>query len=429
MGNTLSEALWGKPEVVYVDKYKDITEEKVREAKEKKARQLREQAERERREIQEAERREEERRRQQQQQEEQEKQKEAERLRRLQQESRGQKKKLLRYNFGDKHGLRNFASIDKRDIQRSGLRIGVIGPTGSGKSSFINTCERAMKLTEKGTCETQTSGAEGTTIVQEYLDDIGSKFCLVDTRGFFNYGEKEFTAMTNIVYGRLRPGEKIDLDSAEEAGKDDSWDAFSNGLHAIVIVLAATHKDPLLYSGQHMTNLNTIREFMKPRGISPVTVVTHVDQVRDEKELNKIKLKASAATGSPPSHVYFIENYHPGHNDRDFSIELRAMEILNSALLVGERYVRIHKQQQQYAAEERQAAAVQCGANEPIEGFFRRLCDTRHIPYDKTESVIAHLKEEDVTTAKLLRDNWDDLEAELQITSRMKTYVREMLFK
>ncbi|XP_078602553.1 uncharacterized protein LOC144876771 [Branchiostoma floridae x Branchiostoma japonicum] len=416
------------PKIEYVDKYRDITDDKVREAKEKKARELREQAERERKEIQEAERRDEARRRHQQQQEEQEKQREAARLRQLQHEALGEREKLLKYCFGDKHGLRSFDSINIRDMQQSkrGIRIGMFGPSGSGKSCFINTCERTMKLTDRGSAEIQTSGAEGTILVQEYLDDIeGCKFCLVDTRGFFKYSVDEYLAMTNIVYGRILPGEKIDLEGAKKVDKDDSWDTFTNWLHAIVIVLSAT--DPLLVNGNHRINLTEIRGFMKPRGIAPVCVVTHVDEVRDKSELDKIKMKASAATGSPESHVFFIENYHPNHNERDFNIELRAMEILNSALTVGERYVKIHKQRGQYEEEKKQAAAGQSTEEESIDDLFQRLCDTKHIPHAKVEPVIALLKEEDVTTTRLFRDNWDDLEDELPISSRMKTYIKDAL--
>eukprot|EP00058_Branchiostoma_floridae_P026011 XP_002611501.1 hypothetical protein BRAFLDRAFT_63864 [Branchiostoma floridae] len=416
-----------QPRIVYVDKYKDITADKVREAQERTARQLREQAERERREIQEAERRDEERRQQQQQREEQEKQREAERLSKLQQTALDEREKLLKYCFGDKHGLRSFDSLNIRDMQQSdrGIRIGMFGPSGSGKSSFINTCERAIKLTPKGSCEIQTSGAEGTILVQEYLDDIGSKFCLVDSRGFFTFSVSEFMAMTNIVYGRILPGEKIDLKGAKKVDKDDSWDTFTNWLHAVVIVLSA--RDPNLLNGNHQTNLNTIRGFMKPRGIAPVCVVTHVDEVRDKSQLDQIKTKASAATGSPESHVFFIENYHPEHNERDCNIELRAMEIINSALTVGERYVKIHKQQQQYEEEEKQAASGQSKEEESIDSLFQRLCDTKHIPPAKVEPVITLLKEEDVTTTRLLRDNWGDLEDELPISSRMKTYIKEAI--
>ncbi|XP_078684613.1 uncharacterized protein LOC144918049 [Branchiostoma floridae x Branchiostoma belcheri] len=433
MGNVLfgsKDSPPPSPKIVYVNKYKDITADEVRKAREKKARELSEQAERERREIQAAERREEERRRQQQQQEEQEKQREAERLRKLQEEALGEREKLLKYRFGDKHGLRSFASIDIRDMQRSkrGLRIGMFGPTGSGKSCFINTCERAIKQTDRGSVETQTTGAEGTILLQEYLDDIeGCKFCLVDTRGFFNYSAHEYLAMTNIVYGRIQPGEKIDLNAAKKADKDDSWDTFPNWLHAVAIVLSA--RDPNLLNGNHKTSLNKIREFMKPRGIAPVCVVTHVDEVKDKSQLETIKQKASAATGSPESHVFFIQNYHPEHNERDFSIELRAMEILNSALTVGERYVKIHKQQKQYEEEEKQAAAGKSEEEESIDNFFQRLCVTESIPHAKVEPVIALLKKEDVTTTRLLRDNWADLEAELPVTSRMKTYIKEAAFK
>ncbi|XP_019636254.1 PREDICTED: uncharacterized protein LOC109478882 [Branchiostoma belcheri] len=421
MGDKVSKLLY-RTTVVYVDKYKDVTDTKVSEAKENKAKELREQAERELREVEEANRQDQERRRQQQQQEEQDQEREAERLRRLQQESVRERRQLLQYNFGDKHGLRHFASIDIRDMQTSGrgLRIGIFGPSGSGKSSFINTCERVMKQTKKGTCDTQTTGEEGTILVQEYLDDIGSNFCLVDTRGFFNYGKKEYDAMTNIVFGRIKPGEMIDIDDAVLV--DKSRDIFPDYLHGIVIVLSA--KDPLLLDGTYTTNLNTIRSFMKPKGISPITVVTHVDRVQDKSELERIKLKASAATGSPPNHVCFIENYHSPDKGRDFNIELQAMKILNAALLVGERYVKIHKQQQQYAAEARQATGV-----ESIDGFFHRLCQTKSIPHDKVGPTVAALKEEDITTTKLFRDNWDELENDLPISSRMKTYIKDALFE
>ncbi|XP_019622048.1 PREDICTED: uncharacterized protein LOC109468238 isoform X1 [Branchiostoma belcheri] len=425
---TLSK-LFVKTKVVYVDKYTDVTEKRVREAEERKAKELREQAERERREIQEAERRDEERRRHQQHQEEQERLRNAERLRRLQQEALGERTKLLLYRFGDKHGLRNFATIDIRDMQQSarGLRIGMFGPSGSGKSSFINTCERAVKQTIRGTCETQTSGQEGTILVQEYLDNIGSKFCLVDTRGFFNYGNEEFTAMKNIVYGRIKAGEKIEVTGEEQVDESNSQDTFTDWLHAIVIVLSA--KDPLLLDGTHTTNLNTIRHFMKPRGIAPVTVITHVDRVRGNHELERIKLKASAATGSPPNHVYFIQNYHPEHEERDFNTELQAMKILNAALVVGERFVKISKQQHQYDEETKQAAAARSRTRESIDDFFDMLCQTKKIPHDRFSPTISALKREDVTTTKLLRDHWTALENILPIGPRMKTYIKDALFE
>ncbi|XP_078681782.1 uncharacterized protein LOC144916527 [Branchiostoma floridae x Branchiostoma belcheri] len=420
--STKTKWSYNEPRVVYIKRHTDLSD---KQAKEKRVGALREEVEREHRKAEKVEKR-----RQLLEQEEQKKHKHKEHLKKLQQQALSEREKLLTYRFGDKHGSRFFAGTDVSDIQQSdhSLRIGVFGPPGSGKGSFINTCERALRLTTEGTRTTVTNQPEGTILVQEYLGDIGGKFCLVDTRGFSNFNEKEFTAMTNIVYGRIWPGEEMDLRSATEVDRDDSRDTFLHWLHAVVFVMSA--QDPLLINGTHATNLKRIRYFMRPRGIAPVTVVTHADQVRDKSQLGQIKTKASAATGSAKVHVYFIENY-THHPERDFNTELRAMKILNAALMVGERYVKIHKQQQQYATEARQTAAAEVFATEThltIEEFFRRLCDYRHIPYDRLEPLITHLTEEDVTTAGLLRDTWDDLEAELPISSRLKLYIKEALF-
>ncbi|XP_078701709.1 uncharacterized protein LOC144927845 [Branchiostoma floridae x Branchiostoma belcheri] len=56
-------------------------------------------------------------------------------LRELQQEADEKRKKLLGYRFGDFHGN---AKVDKRGMVEGGLRIGLFGPPGSGKGSFIN---------------------------------------------------------------------------------------------------------------------------------------------------------------------------------------------------------------------------------------------------------------------------------------------------
>ena len=56
---------------------------------------------------------------------------------------------LFNYKFGNKTRLDSFLGLAIDDVTK--LRIGVFGPTGSGKSCFINTCERAVRRTEKGT--------------------------------------------------------------------------------------------------------------------------------------------------------------------------------------------------------------------------------------------------------------------------------------
>eukprot|EP00058_Branchiostoma_floridae_P026006 XP_002611496.1 hypothetical protein BRAFLDRAFT_63869 [Branchiostoma floridae] len=126
-------------------------------------------------------------------------------------EAHRKRQELLDYRFGDIHGQRYFSGLDIRDMREGGVRIGLLGPIGSGKSSFINTCERALKPElRKGTAEIQTGHGEGTIVLQEFLDDIDNGFRLVDTRGLFRHNIDEFKALADIIYGRIKPGQMQD---------------------------------------------------------------------------------------------------------------------------------------------------------------------------------------------------------------------------
>ena len=172
----------------------DNSETERREAEEKEKRRL--ENERKQREHEEKmrikkEKEEEERRRREQLKEQRQKEIEEEEARRQAEEQKlleleaelcRRRDQLFNYKFGDKTRLDNFMGLNIDDVTQ--LRIGVFGPTGSGKSCFINTCERAVRQTEKGSAPDSTTGQEGTITLQDYLPEMF--FRLVDTRGFFN---------------------------------------------------------------------------------------------------------------------------------------------------------------------------------------------------------------------------------------------------
>ncbi|XP_066287409.1 uncharacterized protein [Branchiostoma lanceolatum] len=305
------------PQTQVVHKYNDVTKDKVKEAKERKRR-TQERQERER----------------------------EERLKRLQDETNRKRQELLNYRFGNFHGQHYFDGLDIRDIQEEGLRIGLFGPSGSGKSSFINTCERAMNPDlRRGTADVQTAHGEGTIVLQEFLDDLDNDFRLVDTRGLFRHNIQEFTALADIVYGRIRPGQEVKF--GRPVDNEDSEEYFPNWLHAIIIVLSAT--DPRLQDGHtHRNNLKIVRDFMRRR---VTTVITHHDKI-DESQEEDVLAKASAATGSARDHTFFVANYHVDKKKTDYNTEMDAMEVMKSALKVAERYVKIHKIQEMVERED-----------------------------------------------------------------------------
>ena len=74
--------------------------------------------------------------------------------------------------------------------------------------------------------------------------------------------------------------------------------------------------------------------------------MTHRDTLKTEKECEHALYEASAATGSSPSHTFFMTNYTRENKERNPETERMTFDILHYALLTAERAVKIMKQQQ-----------------------------------------------------------------------------------
>ena len=255
--------------------YVDNTERDRREAEEKENRRLenerrkREAQERMRiereREEEEARRREQHRQQLQREIAEEEARMREEEQRRLQLEAElcRRRDELFDYTFGNKTRLDNFLGLQIEDVTQ--LRIGVFGPTGSGKSCFINTCERTVRQTEKGTAPDSTTGKEGTITLQDYLSEMF--FRLVDTRGFFNYNYNETAEFENILTGKIQPGDNIVRPADGQASATQEMyqkPEFWQRMHGIIIVVKAN--DPRLREGALRDYLKPVRDILRKAG-------------------------------------------------------------------------------------------------------------------------------------------------------------------
>ena len=133
---------------------------------------------------------------------------------------------LFNYRLGDKTRLDCFQDLQFGDVTQ--LRIGVFGPPGSGKSCFIKTCERVLRLTNQGFEPVSTTIQADMISVQEYLP--GMAFRLVDFRGvwFSNMIEE----LNTDGDGKLKPNAGTDKEKRQH-----SW--LSNILHGIILVFKA----------------------------------------------------------------------------------------------------------------------------------------------------------------------------------------------
>ena len=160
---------------------------------------------------------------------------------------------LKDYKFGDKIKLDSFLGLEIDDVTQ--LRIGVFGSAGSGKSCFINTVERTVRETAKGTVPDQTKGEEGTIILQDYLPELF--FHLVDTRGFFKYDSDDIVEFQNVLSGKIQPGDIIFRPKKGQLNQQvlHRCPTFGQRLHGAIIVVKAN--DPRLIEG-------ALRDYWKP---------------------------------------------------------------------------------------------------------------------------------------------------------------------
>ena len=171
---------------------------------------------------------------------------------------------LQMYQFGDKIKLDSFLGLEIDDVTQ--LRIGVFGPAGSGKSSFINTVERVVRQTDKGTVPCHHLGGEGTIILQDYLPELF--FHLVDTRCFLNFNSDEMIMFQNVLSGKVQPGEIIARDRTDQVSKQEMHRCpnFGQRLHGAIIVLQAN--DPRLNDGAMRDYLNPLGSILCKSGIN-----------------------------------------------------------------------------------------------------------------------------------------------------------------
>ena len=94
-------------------------------------------------------------------------------------------------------------------------------------------------------------------------------------------------------------------------------------------------------------------------GIAPITVITHSDKLKTEDQEKDAFDEASAATGSSPSHTFFMWNYTKENKKRNPEIERMTFDILHYALMTAERAVKIMKQQEKNKKEDEMMKALE----------------------------------------------------------------------
>lgn len=177
------------------------------------------------------------------------------------------KKTLLDYTPTKPLTTNIFRGLDVSEITE--LRVGVFGMTGSGKSSFIKTCEVAINDDpRKFQAVIGTGGGEGTLILEDFLYECQS-FRLLDTRGWAYNDMVETEEFYRICKGELLLGNECFRNrSNTTAPIPTSTSRTITDFNAIVscILLVVKGNDPRLLTGAYKTTFQSYREFARRAG-------------------------------------------------------------------------------------------------------------------------------------------------------------------
>ena len=81
-------------------------------------------------------------------------------------------------------------------------------------------------------------------------------------------------------------------------------------------------------------------------GYYHVTVVTCLDELKDDGAKGEALSFASWTTGSSETRTYLIENYTHENKETSLEVERTALDILECALISAEQFIRIRRQRE-----------------------------------------------------------------------------------
>ncbi|XP_019622055.1 PREDICTED: uncharacterized protein LOC109468240 [Branchiostoma belcheri] len=334
-------------------------------------------------------------------------------------------KRMTVLRSGLTSGLKNYTVGSKTNIAKQGIghvNIAMFGPTGSGKSSFIQIAETILLGPEKTTIMTQSDAKEGTIILLPFLTDLN--FHLFDTRGFFDLNESMHQELNNILTGRIRPSQVIARE--EDAGSLPRGQAMRQGyiplkdkMHGIICILG--HKDPKEYSAK----MQAIRKGLKEEGYSPVGAVafeSERDFVNEEKRGRQM-VKMSAAMGSPLDRTFAFVNHIATQTKISPESAISVMDILDTALVAAEGYIKVQQQRETYAKEREKHTYA---ASMTIRDFISQIAVDHFWDEAKVNEAVRKLEDEDIFDVARLRQFWGEVESTLSLG--MRSVIHDVLF-
>ncbi|KAI8510460.1 hypothetical protein Bbelb_113760 [Branchiostoma belcheri] len=316
------------------------------------------------------------------------------------------KNDLEEYEVGSKLRLGKFFPADVKEIEN--INIAMIGPTGSGKSSFINIAEKVMM--GEATAITQSTGKEGTILLEEYLTKF--KFRLIDTRGYFELDKGWSEELQKILTGRIRPGMTIERSTDEAAFAPEQHERADDAplgeqIHGVICVMV--DKDPRLK--QYRERMKSMKDYLRAKGYSPLAALAFENEndFKDEDKRREIMEELSAAVGSPIDKTFPFINHLASGSDvkKDPESVLNVLDILDTAVTAAEKFIKVRLQREKHSRE-RQAKGSGPDS-QSVSDFIQTLGKAHNWDRDRTDALVKQMQDKDIYDVSDLREGLDDI--------------------
>ncbi|XP_070553853.1 uncharacterized protein [Ptychodera flava] len=335
----------------------------------------------------------------------------AQRMSELKERVKREKAKLKSYTPGDMSGAGEFEDIDLSDI--NAVRIAVIGPAGCGKTCFINLAETILLGEDKVTAIPQSAAGEGSLYLLPHLSSLN--FRLLDSRGFFSPGESYKEELIQILSGRIRDNEPIPRPNDTYGNHRHLRDVIakrdvallSDCIHGIISVL--DYNDPKFM--EYADEAKVYRRLLKENGYSTAAVVTYkTTEAITEEDRRYHQNEAAKAIGSSIDRTFSLLNHVALGTEITVETEMTIVDILKTALLGAESFIKVQKQLEKYKFEDEIRDILTEDQRISVVDFMTSLENKYAWTKAEVNNVIEIFDNNYIDTVQRLNQKWEEVE-------------------
>jgi len=225
------------------------------------------------------------------------------------------------------------------------VRIGLFGPSGSGKSAFINMAFSAFNNTSPMVrAKVRNDALHGTLSSEDYALTPFIKLCDIRGLEFIDLNTEKIHVLAQVD-GALPQNTNL----VKNTDLGYSWSNYL-GLRVSTVIRKYEKCQVVLFvvnlvdfvSEETFKSMKNFVDTLKQKKMNPLVILTHMDKVSSER-VKEMRVKFSQVLDIDRTHVIAITNYHLDEEadlldsfERDFKLETRVLRMVSMALVLAD---------------------------------------------------------------------------------------------